>query len=89
MKKTSVSMSSVFSSPEAISGPSFHHVADSIMFRSRTTSHLRWDIPMRCSRPLAEPTAGFCPSRKYPSTSSLSMDISVWYVPWAPLMRGM
>lgn len=78
MKKTSVSMSSVFSSPEAISGPSFHHVADSIMLRSRTTSHLRWDIPMRCSRPLAEPTAGFCPSRKYPSTWSLSMDISVW-----------
>ena len=39
-------------------------VADSIMFRSRTTSHFRWDMPRRCIRPWAEPTAGFWPSRK-------------------------
>ena len=64
MKNTSVAMSSVRSSPEAISGPSFHQVADSIMLRSRTTSHFRWDMPSRCWRPLADPTAGFWPSRK-------------------------
>jgi hypothetical protein len=63
-KNTSVSMSSVRSSPEAISGPSFHQVADSMRLRSRTTSHLRWDMAIRCIRPLEEPTAGFWPSRK-------------------------
>ncbi|SKY52725.1 Uncharacterised protein [Mycobacteroides abscessus subsp. abscessus] len=64
MKKISVPMSSVRNSPEAISGPSFHQVADSIMLRSRTTSHLRWLIARRCCLPLADPTAGFWPSTK-------------------------
>ena len=63
-KKTSVAMSSVFSSPDSISGPSFQNVADSIICRSRTTSHLSLARPSRCSLPWAEPTAGFCPSRK-------------------------
>ena len=58
-KNTSVSMSSVRSSPDAISGPSFHQVADSMRLRSRTTSHFRWDMPSRCSRPCADPIAGF------------------------------
>ena len=78
MKKTSVWMSSVFSSPEAISGPSFQNVADSIMWKSRTTSHLRWLIASRWRRPFAEPTAGFWPSRKKPSTPSSSIRIVVW-----------
>jgi hypothetical protein len=87
-KKTSVSISSVFSSPDSISGPSFHHVADSMREKSRTTSHLRWLIAMRCMRPFADPTAGFCPRMKKPSTLSASIRSAVWYVPWAPLIRG-
>ncbi len=63
-KKTSVWMSSVVSSPVAISGPSFQKVADSIIVKSRTTSHLRCDMARRCIRPWADPTAGFWPSRK-------------------------
>ena len=63
-KKTSVSMSSVCHSPEAISGPSFQKVAVSIIWKSRTTSHLRLARPSRCIRPFAEPTAGFCPTTK-------------------------
>ena len=73
MKNISVSMSSVLSSPVAISGPSFHQVADSMRLKSRTTIHLRWLIAIRCMRPFADPTAGFWPSRKYPSTPSLSI----------------
>src|SRR5699024_8910391 len=56
MKKTSVPISSVLSSPVSISGPSFHHVGDSMSWKSRTTNHLRLAIPIRCIRPLAEPT---------------------------------
>ena len=63
-KNTSVAMSSVRSSPDSISGPSFHQVAVSIMLRSRTTSHLRCDIAIRAWRPLADPTAGFWPRTK-------------------------
>ena len=66
MKNTSVLMSSVRISPVSISGPFFQNVALSIMTRSRTTSQSRLAIPSRCIRPLAEPTAGFCPNRKYP-----------------------
>ena len=63
-KKTSVSMSSVRSSPLAISGESFQKVADSMSWKSRTTTHLRCVIASRCILPWAEPTAGFCPSTK-------------------------
>ncbi len=60
-KNTSVAMSSVRISPDSISGPSFHHVALSISEKSRTTSQSSLDIPSRCMRVLAEPTAGFSP----------------------------
>ena len=63
-KKTSVPMSSVFSSPVSISGPSFHQVALSIITMSRTTSQSSFAIPSRCILALAEPTAGFWPNRK-------------------------
>ena len=63
-KNTSVSSSSVRISPDSISGPSFHQVADSISEKSRTTSHFSFDIPSRCIREFADPTAGFCPNRK-------------------------
>ena len=63
-KKTSVAMSPVTSSPVAISGPSFQNVADSIIWRSRTTSQSRLAIPSRCILPLEEPTAGFSPTTK-------------------------
>ena len=60
-KNTSVPMSSVRSSPDSISGPSFHQVALSISEKSRTTSQSSFAMPSRCSLALAEPTAGFCP----------------------------
>ena len=63
-KNTSVPMSSVRISPVSISGPSFHQVALSISEKSRTTSQSSLAIPIRCIRPLAEPTAGFWPNRK-------------------------
>ena len=77
MKNTSVPMSCVRSSPLSISGPSFQNVADSISEKSRTTSHLRLAMPSRCSLPLAEPTAGFSPSSRYPSQSPASCAITV------------
>ena len=64
MKNTSVPMSPVHSSPDSISGPSFHQVALSMSEKSRTTSQSRFAMPSRCSPPLAEPTAGFSPIRK-------------------------
>ena len=65
-KNTSVLMSCVRISPVSISGPFCQNVALSIMTRSRTTSQSRLARPNRCIRPLAEPTAGFSPNRKYP-----------------------
>jgi hypothetical protein len=63
-KNTSVPMSSVRSSPVSISGPSAQKVADSMREKSRTTNQSRFDSPNRCSLALAEPTAGFSPTRK-------------------------
>lgn len=63
-KNTSVPMSSVRISPDSISGPSFHQVADSICEKSRTTSQSRFAIPSRWIFALADPTAGFSPIRK-------------------------
>jgi hypothetical protein len=40
------------------------NVALSIITRSRTTSQSSWASARRCSRLLAEPTAGFSPNRK-------------------------
>ena len=76
-KKTSVSMSSVRISPDSISGPSCHQVADSISEKSRTTSQSSFDIPSRCIRVLAEPTAGFWPKRKNPFTLPSTIAIVV------------
>ena len=63
-KNTSVRHVSGTISPVSISGESFQNVALSIMARSRTTTQSRFAMPRRCSLPCAEPTAGFCPSRK-------------------------
>ena len=67
-KKTSTGVVSGDISPVSTSGPSCQKDADSIIWRSRTTSHLRLAIPSRCSLELAEPTAGFWPMTKNPST---------------------
>ena len=67
-KNTSVGIFAVTSSPVAISGPFFQNVALSIRVRSLTTSQSRLARASRWSRPPAEPTAGFSPSRKYPLT---------------------
>ena len=61
-KKTSVPISSGFSSPDSISGPSCQKDADSISTMSRTTSHSSFASPSRCARPFACPTAGFSPA---------------------------
>ena len=63
-KKTSVAMSLRAHLAGLDLGPSFHHVADSISEKSRTTSQSSLDMPNRCMRLLAEPTAGFWPNRK-------------------------
>ena len=63
-KNTSVPIASVESSPDSISGPSFHQVALSISVKSRTTSQSRFAMPSRCIFALAEPTAGFSPTTK-------------------------
>jgi len=67
-KKTSVPTSRVASSPVSISGPSFQNVADSIICRSRTTSQRSSAIARRCSLELPDPTPGFSPMTKKPST---------------------
>jgi hypothetical protein len=64
MKKTSVPIRSVRSSPVAISGLLFQKAALSITVRSRTTSQSSFAMASRCSRAPADPTAGFCPHRK-------------------------
>jgi hypothetical protein len=77
-KNTSVPMSSVTSSPVSISGASFQKLADSISTRSRTTSQSSLANALRCSPELADPTAGFSPSRKNPFTVPSSMASVVW-----------
>ena len=61
-KKTSVGISSVFSSPDSISGLSYQNAAVSISTRSRTTSQSSFASPSRFARALALPTAGFSPA---------------------------
>ena len=63
-RNTSVSMSSVRSSPVSISAPFFQNVAVSISWRSRTTSHFSAARPWRCCLEFVVPTAGFSPSTK-------------------------
>ena len=62
MKKISVGISSVFSSPDSISGLSYQNDADSISTRSRTTSQSSFASASRLALPFAEPTAGFSPA---------------------------
>jgi hypothetical protein len=76
-RNTSVAMSSVRSSPDSISGASRQKLADSISTRSRTTSQSSLAMARRCSRELADPTAGFSPSRKNPRTLPSSMSMAV------------
>jgi hypothetical protein len=78
MKNTSVRHSDVTISPVSISGASFQNVALSIITRSRTTIQSRLAMPRRWARPLAEPTAGFCPSRKYPKIFPPSIMSMTW-----------
>jgi hypothetical protein len=59
MRKTSVPMSSLRSSPERTSGASFQKLAVSISASSRTTSHFRLASARRCRPACWEPTAGF------------------------------
>jgi hypothetical protein len=88
MKKTSVPISAVFSSPVSISGPSFQNVAVSISTRSRTTSQSSLDRASRCRRPLADPMAGFWPRTKKPATLPSAMSMIVRYDEWSPVMNG-
>src|SRR5438445_335050 len=55
MKKTSVGISSVLSSPDSISGLSYQKAALSISTRSRTTSQSSFARPRRWAFPPAEP----------------------------------
>ena len=88
MRKTSVPISSVFNSPERISGESYQKEAVSISWKSRTTSHFKLAKARRCIPPLDWATAGFWPKTKYPSTTPLSMACNVSYVECAPDTRG-
>jgi hypothetical protein len=63
-KKTSVRMSSVRTSPRAISGASRQKSAVSVTAKSRTTSQSSSRSPLRCSAPCIEPTVGFSPITK-------------------------
>jgi hypothetical protein len=76
-KKTSVAISSVFSSPDSISGLSYQNEADSISTRSRTTSQSSFANARRCAFPFAFPTAGFSPATMYPFTFPSSICSSV------------
>ena len=62
MKKISVGISSVRSSPVSISGLSYQNDAVSISTRSRTTSQSSFASASRCGFAFALPTAGFSPA---------------------------
>ena len=72
MRKTSVWISSVTSSPDLTSGESSQKRADSTSARSRTTSHLSPASARRCSPECWEPTAGFWPITNIPSTLAVA-----------------
>ena len=80
IRKTSVGISVVRSSPVSISGASYQNEALSISWKSRTTSHSSCAIASLCSRAFAEPTAGFSPSRKKPFTCPSRIRTVVGYV---------
>ena len=87
-KKTSVGISSVFSSPLSISGESYQNAAVSTSTRSRTTSQSSFASPSRCSFPFAEPTAGFSPAIRYPLTFPSSIWVNVQYSEWSSSIFG-
>ena len=88
IRKTSVWMSSVRSSPDWISGPSRQNVAVSISARSRTTSHFISASARRCSPECCEPAAGFCPITNIPSSPPSSARSIVAKCEWLPEIFG-
>ena len=72
-KKTSVWMSSARVSPDSCSGESFQNSADSVGWKSRTTSQSSFASARRISFELAEPTVGFCPTQNMPCTCPSSI----------------
>ena len=88
IRKTSVSMSSVRSSPDATSGASRQNVAVSISARSRTTSHFSCASARRCSPACCEPTAGFWPITNRPSSPPSSARSIVGKCEWLPVIFG-
>ena len=73
MKKTSVPMSSLRTSPDSISGESCQKAAVSVSLKSRSTSQSSFDSAMHCSLAFAEPTVGFWPTAKNPFTPPSSI----------------
>ena len=61
IRKTSVAMSSMFSSPRATSGELYQNKAGSVSTKSRTTSHFSLAKALRSRRPFGAPTAGILP----------------------------
>jgi hypothetical protein len=88
MRKTSVSMSSVRSSPDRTSGLSRQNVADSISAKSRTTSHFRFASARRMRPECWEPTAGFWPMRSRPSSPPSIARSIVGKWAWLPEILG-
>ena len=88
IRKTSVPMSSVRSSPDATSGASFQNDAVSISARSRTTSHRRFASARRWRPACCEPTAGFCPMTNMPSRPPSSARSVVGKCEWLPSIFG-
>ena len=66
-KNTSVSISSVFSSPRSISAESRQNLAGSVSTISRMTNHFSFAIDFLCKREFGAPTAEFCPIKNIPS----------------------
>ena len=88
IRKTSVPMSSVRSSPDLTSGASFQNDADSISARSRTTSHFSEASARRCRPACWEPTAGFWPITNMPSRPPSSARSVVGKCEWLPEIFG-
>ena len=66
-KKTSVGISSVFSSPRVTSGDAYQKEAVSVSTISRTTSHFNFESPRRSIPEFGPATAGFWPMTNKPS----------------------
>ena len=64
-------------SPLSISGESCQNEADSVSWKSRTTSQSSCERASRWSFVFADPTVGFCPTQKKPFTPPSSIFIIV------------